>query len=134
MIGLDTNVLLRYLLQDDPSQSVIATSTLEQAIAAGETFFVSDIVLCECVWVLESALRMLKADIVLLLDQVLRLSHISFQDSETLWRAFDAYQTGKGDFSDYLIGEIARRMDCDHTLTFDRALRGSPVFQVIANR
>ena len=122
MIALDTNVLVRYLVEDDEKQTAAAASAIERAVAAGEELFVPDLVLCETVWVLAASYKVARAAIVATLRDLLRAKHLAFASSDQLTRALDAYARGKGDFADYLIRENARAAGCDEVLTFVRAL------------
>ena len=131
MIGLDTNILVRYLTQDDPVQARMATRTIEQAADRGESFHITEFVLCELVWVLEDAYGYSRDTIAEVLERILRTAPFRFRNKDALWRALHEYRVGKADFSDYLIGQLAREAGCEQTLTFDRSLRKHPSFQVL---
>ncbi len=122
MIGLDTNVLVRFLVRDDEKQSRRATKLIKGAVERGEQLFVSDIVMCETVWVLSSAYGFTRAEIVDALGGLVRARNLVFGSTDRLARALDAYRDGKGDFADYLIREHARAAGADTVATFDRAL------------
>ena len=122
MIALDTNVLVRFLVKDDEAQSRRATKLIEQAVAAGEQIFIGDIVMCETVWVLASAYRFSRTEIVDALSLLLRAKSVVFRSADRVARALDAYRKGKGDFADYLIREHASSAGAETVVTFDRAL------------
>lgn len=122
MIALDTNVLVRFLVEDDKAQSEKATRLIRRAIASGEALFVSDLVLCETVWVLLAAYRVSKDEAGAVLTRLLKARHLRFSDHGSLSRALESFLAGKGDFADYLIREHARAAGCDEVATFDRAL------------
>ena len=122
MIALDTNVLVRFLVVDDKAQSAKAARLVERAVARNETLFVSDIVLCETVWVLLSAYQVSRAEVGQVLGELLRATHLGFRDADELLRALEAFGGGKGDFADCLIQEHARSAGCAEVATFDRAL------------
>ena len=122
MIALDTNVLVRYLVEDDARQAAAAASFIARSIAEGEGLFVSDVVVCETVWVLGGSYHVGRKEIASLLRNVLRARHLVFRAVDQLIRALDAYEAGKGDFADYLIREHARAADCEQVATFDRVL------------
>jgi predicted nucleic-acid-binding protein len=128
MIALDTNVLLRFLVEDDPAQCRLAKALVERAIDAGTPCFVADVVVCEAVWVLEVSYKVRRPEITRVLDQMLRAQHLFFASSERLWRAASAFAAGRGDFADYLIRECAREGGCEAVATFDRALLQEPGF------
>ena len=122
MIALDTNVLVRYLVKDDANQTALAAALIDRHIAADEPLFVSDIVVCETVWVLQVSYRVARADVAALLRQLFRARHLLFRAVDQLTRALDAYAAGKGDFADYLIREHARAAEADAVATFDAVL------------
>ena len=109
MIALDTNVLVRYLVEDDARQTAQAAALIERAIADDESLYVSDVVVCETVWVLSVAYKVGRKEIVAVLRNLFRARHLAFETVEQLIRALDAYEAGKGDFADYLIREHARK-------------------------
>lgn len=131
MKGLDTNVLVRYLVQDDPKQFAVAKRELESAVQTGERFFISPIVLCELVWVLETAYGCSKGEVVDTLERVLRTAQFDVLEKAVVWGAWEEYKNGKGDFSDYYLGRSHRQSGADITLTFDKALSTSAFFQVL---
>lgn len=122
MIGLDTNVLVRYLVEDDPRQCALATALIDRVVANDETLFVSDVVVCETVWVLSISYRIGRTEIVALLRDLFRARHLEFLATDQLVRALDAYIAGRGDFADYLIREHARAAECESVATFDKVL------------
>jgi len=131
MIGLDTNILVRYLTQDDPGQSRKATHEIEKARSAGQTFFIADIILCELVWVLETAYGYDRKEIVPVLENILRTKQFKFDNKDLLWKSLAGYRTQKGDFADHLIGQSSHEAGCRETLTFDTGLKNNPVFRVL---
>jgi len=122
MIALDTNVLIRFLVEDDEAQSRRAIELIEGAVARDEQLFISDIVMCETVWVLSSAYRFSRAEIVDALSQLLRARLVVFSSADNLARALDAYRKERGDFADFLIREHARSAGAETVATFDGAL------------
>jgi len=131
MIGLDTNILVRYLTQDDPTQSRKATHEIEKARSAGHMFFIADIVLCELVWVLETAYGCDRKEIVPVLENILRTKQFQFDNKDLLWKSLADYRSIKGDFADHLIGHTAHKAGCRETLTFDSGLKNNPAFRVL---
>ena len=131
MKGLDTNVLARYLTQDDPAQSRAVDTLVSKAIDEGEPLHIDDIVLCELVWALRGVYRKEKAVIVTALEKIAGSALFSFNDREVLRRAIADYRGGGGDFADYLIGHRNRRAGCERTVTFDRGLKGAQTFSVL---
>ena len=131
MIGLDTNVLVRYLTQDDPAQAQKATQIIEAVADQGEVFYITSVVLCELVWVLDDAYGYSRGDIQAVLDRILRTAPFRFDNKAQLWHAFHDYQTGRADFSDYLIGRLGTYAGCAETVTFDTSLNNSPHFRLL---
>jgi predicted nucleic-acid-binding protein len=122
MIGLDSNVLVRFLIEDDKAQSQKAARLVARAVAREEPLFVSDIVLCETVWVLLSAYRVPRGEVAAILGRLLKAKHLSFADGDRLERALQSFIAGKGDFADYLVREQALAAGCSAVATFDRTL------------
>ena len=131
MTGLDTNLLVRYLTQDDPLQAETATRVIEEKAEQDSAFFISSVVICELIWVLESAYRYAQDQVVPVLEQLLRTRQFRFEDKDLLWQSLADYRMGKADFADYLIGRTGARAGCDRTFTFDRGLRDTPRFEVL---
>ncbi|MBI2156103.1 MAG: type II toxin-antitoxin system VapC family toxin [Candidatus Rokubacteria bacterium] len=131
MTGLDTNVLVRYLTQDDPVQSRKANAIIAGAVDRGEPCPINAIVLCELVWVLREAYRLDKPTVIATLEKVLDTAQLVVEQADLARRALDDYCRGRGDFADYLIGWRNRQAGCSDTATFDRALRRSVLFRVL---
>jgi predicted nucleic-acid-binding protein len=131
MRGLDTNVLVRYIAQDDPHQSLAAERIVEDALAENESIYICVIVLCELVWVLRSAYRLTKLEIIPKLDEMLSTPQFLIQHDSLVRESLSLWRSGRGDFSDHLIGALNRAADCRETVSFDRALAGTEGFLVI---
>lgn len=121
MIGLDTNVLVRYLTQDDATQSAMANRLIERTLSAERPGFISTIVLCELVWVLQGAYECAHAEIVQVLDRLLRAKPLVVEQADLVWQAKQVFAAGKADFADCLIERTGNAGGCEHTVTFDRA-------------
>ena len=122
MIGVDTNVLVRYLVKDEPEQFKAAASLFENNDNQKQGFFVSDIVLCELVWVLESAYKIKRDEVAMTLDRILRSEPFVFDHKNELWGALRDYRKGRADYADYLICRLGDRAGCGQTVTFDNGL------------
>ena len=131
MIGLDTNILVRYLTQDDPVQSMKATAEMEKGLSAGHMFFIADTVMCELVWVLETAYGYDCREIDPVLENILRTKQFQFENKDLLWKSLADYRNKKGDFADHLIGQAGHKAGCLETLTFDAGLKNNPNFRVL---
>ncbi len=130
MTGVDTNVVVRYLIEDDPGQADRIFGFLRQARQTGEPVFVSIIVLCETARVLKTTYGKSRSEILASLEHLLELDVLEFEDGETLRKAALLARSGKGDLADYLIGHRNLRLGCRHTVTFNRSLKGTPAFRV----
>ncbi|HEX5715839.1 MAG TPA: type II toxin-antitoxin system VapC family toxin, partial [Thermoanaerobaculia bacterium] len=122
VIGLDTNILIRLLVRDDPGQTALAERLLQEAADNGEPCFISDPVLCEVEWVLESNYRAKRGDVLAAVQELLAGDLFVFEDREILREAIVRYQESKADFSDCLIGAKARARGARTTYTFERVL------------
>jgi len=120
MIGLDTNVLIRYITQDDREQADIATHWIETNCSIKKPGWISAIVLCEMVWVLSRAYDYDKATVHSVLQRVFLACELVVEAQEDAWVALRAYAQGNADFSDYLIACMNRSAGCEYTVTFDR--------------
>lgn len=131
MIGLDTNVLVRYLVQDDPAQARAAAATIEGAASRGDGLFLAAVTLCELVWVLESAYQRPRAAIAAALEQIARTGDFTIEHADHVRAAVAAYRTTSADFADTLVGRLNEAAGCEHTVTFDRGLKRVPQFRVL---
>lgn len=129
MTAIDTNVLLRYVVQDDPPQSARASRFINHMQAAGDRVFISKIVLCEAVWTLRYHYKYAKPDILHLLESLFAQSSFEIEDEASALRARDDYRRhAQGDFPDYWIGHTAKAQGCDPVRTFDQGMKGSALF------
>ena len=131
MIGLDTNVLVRYLTQDDPGQTRRANALINDALDRDDRCAISIVVLCEVVWVLRDAYRLDRATIASTIERVLDTAEFVIEERDVARRALADYRRGPGDYADYVIGWQNRQAGCGETATFDRALRGNDLFRVL---
>ena len=131
MKAVDTNVLVRYLVQDDPAQGRKAAAYIEDAAAAGEQILIGNIVLCETVWVLDSAYGYPKDEIAAAIEKVLQSGTFQFETKDIVWTALEEYRALRADFADCVIGRVHRSLGCEPTATFDASLRKLPTFQLL---
>ena len=134
MIGLDTNVLVRYLVRDDPSQTTVATGLIESRCTADDPGRVTLVVLCELVWVLDRGYGYARSAIAEVLRRILSASDLQAEQPDLAWQALNLYERDKADFADYVIGLCNRQSQVDVTYTFDRRAAGSDLFKVLPNR
>lgn len=119
MIGLDTNVLVRYITQDGP-EAARANALLERKTAKVASYFIPTICLCEMVWVLNRAYGYRREQIARILASVLKTESFVVESAEMVSQAITDYAKGPADFSDYLLGHISRAHGATHVVTFDR--------------
>ncbi len=129
MIGVDTNVLVRYIVEDDPKQSPAAFAMIDRLLERGERLFIPQIVVCELVWVLAFAYKYKRAEIVTILNTLRRGAQVTVEGADQVKRAIDAYAAGRGDVADFLIAERAEAVGCSAVATFDEALHGDSRFR-----
>ena len=124
MIGVDTNVVVRYLTRDDPTQYEKARRLIDREVAKGEPVFVSLLVLLETEWVLRSRYDLTKPDIVSAFSALLDTVDLTIEDEPSVESALYSWKDSVADFADCLIEARNRRLGCRATATFDgRALK-----------
>ncbi|MBI5097983.1 MAG: type II toxin-antitoxin system VapC family toxin [Nitrospirae bacterium] len=131
MKGIDTNVLVRYLVMDDEEQAKTASACIKKIADNGELCFISVIVLCELIWVLESAYEFPKNEIAGAVDKILATKQFEIESRDVVRFAVNDYREGKGDFADYVIGRKNRLIGCEFTFTFDRSLKAHDCFMLL---
>ena len=131
MIGLDTNVVLRYLLQDDPKQTRRANEIIDGRLSEREPGFLSLACVLEIVWALRSLLRQDAVEIAMHLEHLLAADSLVIQNEQQVFEAAFALKRGTGEFEDALIGALNAWAGCERTLTFDRRAGRLPGFEVI---
>ena len=131
MIGLDTHVLIRYLVQDDPKQSVVATKFIESKCTEESPCFIGKIVLCELAWVLESNYYQSRSQISKIIEQLLQIGQIEVEDPVVVWGALSDYQNSNIDFPDHLLARVNNSRGCKFTATFDKKAAKHPPFKLL---
>ena len=120
MNGLDTNILVRHLVQDDPAQAALVGRFIQDECTQDEPCVLNRIVLCELLWVLERAYGYSRETISEALEQVVRTSQFQIEDLQAVWSALRTYRKTTADFSDCLLGETNRQLGCASTVTLDK--------------
>ena len=118
MIGLDTNVLVRYVMQDDPRQSPRATRLIE-SLSPDEPGFVPVVALVELVWVLSGSYGLDRTQVATVLDTLLRSKELVLDRAALVTQALNRYSAAGADFADALIERIAAAAGCSATMSFD---------------
>jgi predicted nucleic-acid-binding protein len=131
MIGLDTNVVIRYLVLDDPIQAAAAERLID-SLSAEESGFVSLVVITEIVWVLKSSYRHKKAEIVRVLETLLQTRELVVEQGQLVADALRRFSDGDADFADYLIQLCGQAAGCAHTFTFDQSAASAAGMRLLA--
>ena len=126
MIGLDANVLVRFLTQDDPEQAARANNLIEANCSRYEPGRISMVVLCELTWILTGAYGYEKKLVVQVLELILASRELSVENEDIVRSALTAFRRGKADFADYVIVFSNRNAKCESTYSFDRKLAKHP--------
>ena len=129
MIGIDTNVIVRYIVQDDPKQARAATKLIEHACSRDNPGFINHIVMCEIVWVLKRNYKLDKASICQVIEQIIRTDRIVIEDIQLVWKALETYKETKADFADCLLAQRNRQAGCRYTVTLDDAASATPGYR-----
>jgi predicted nucleic-acid-binding protein len=131
VIAVDTNVLLRLLVGDDPSQAAKARRLFDRADAQQKTIWVSDTVLVELVWTLARAYSRDRADIVKALRTLSSHATVVLESAAAVRDATDAFERGRADFADCFLCIKAQMVGCDEVATFDRGMRALPAVRLL---
>ena len=124
MIGLDTNVLVRYVTQDDPVQSAKATAWIEGRLTPDNPGFISVVAMVETVWVLERTYSVADRDIAAFIERLLQADVLVIENEQQVFAAMVTLKESQGSFADALIAALGAKAGCFDTLTFDqKALR-----------
>ncbi len=130
MIALDTNVLIRYLTRDDEPQWEKSVKIIE----SGELCFIFNLVLCEIIWVLRSkSYQLSKDEIINTIEMMLQCPVFEWENTSVVYQSLQRFKQGKGDFSDYLIGTIAKSFNCNTTVTYDLKLKNEKGFTCLSD-
>ena len=131
MIGLDTNILVRYLAQDDAIQSELATQIIERRLTKESPGFISVVTMVETVWVLDRVYGLSNREIAAAVERILQADTLRVQNEQESFTAMIALKTGAGSFSDALIGALGTWAGCSVTLTFDKKAKRLKQFQIV---
>jgi predicted nucleic-acid-binding protein len=130
VIGLDTNVLVRYLTQDDPRQAQIAARLIDGGLTAEQPGFISAIVLAELLWVLEDLYSATREELAECTERLLRARQLVVEHAAAVQLAIRTYRRVRCGLVDCLIAEIARDKGCERVVTFDRNAAKSGLFEI----
>ncbi len=128
MIGLDTNILVRYLTQDHPVESRRAAELIERRLTEKNPGFISIVTIVETVWVLDRAYGFLNHEIAAAVERMLQMDVFIVENEQEVFAAMIAVKKHQGSFADVVIGALGVRAGCSRTLTFDRKAARLPDF------
>lgn len=132
MIGLDTNILVRLLIEDDPVQTPLVFRLLGEALASNEVCYVSDVALCELEWVLVSSYDASRSEVASAFQRLFDQPGFLFDDPQSLRRALNRYRLSRVEFSDLLLGGRGQACGVRTTYTFDRPLSRQDGFSLLS--
>ena len=130
MIAIDTNILVRYITQDDKLQSQAAEKLLAKYDGKNQSIFINNIVLCELIWVLERGYKYSKDQITATMRIIFSTTEFAFEHHNILWLTLEDYESNKADFADCLIAQLNQHYSCDQTFTFDKATASNSLFKI----
>ena len=129
MIGLDTNILVRYILNDDPVWSQSAQNFIDNACTIDNPGYINFVVLAELMWLLSNQPSWGRVELATVVDQLLRADNLEIEDPELLEIALSKFRSGKADFADYLIAGLNEKANAAPTITIDRVAARDSGFQ-----
>lgn len=132
MNAIDTNVLVRFLVNDDPAQAEQVRQLFADAEQQRAVLFVPLLVLLETIWVLESAYEVQRPDLIEALGDLLLLPILQFEQRDAVQATLAIAMTHCMDLPDVLIAQSARKSGCERVLTFDRKAARSDVFELLS--
>lgn len=131
MIGVDTNVLVRYILDDDPVWSPAAMKFMTETVTPDNNGYINLLTLAEMVWALKKEARFDRVKLVHVIETLLQSENLVLGDADIVVRALTRFRSGNADFADYLIAELNSARGAVPTVTIDkRAARNEAFFQL----
>ena len=118
MIGIDTNIFLRFYLKDNPDQSARAAALI-QSFAPPELGYISLVTLAELIWVLDRTYRKSRGEISALIRGLLESKQVILENPDAVDQALRRFESTNADFSDCLIERLCASAGCTKTVTFD---------------
>lgn len=134
MIGIDTNVLLRVIIADEPKQAETARNFIRNHCSADDPGYVSHITLVELVWTLGKAYQLSREDIGRAVEQILETAQLDVESSNDVAAALKDYRKGTADFADCLLARVNAAAGCDYTVTLDRKAARLTGFKLLPAR
>jgi predicted nucleic-acid-binding protein len=134
LIGIDTNVLVRYILDDDPVWSVPAQHFIDHDCTLESPGFINLVVLVELVWVLKQTPSWGKDEICTVVSELLLADNIVVENADLVATTLEAYKKGHADFPDFIIAAVNQAAGVTHTVTIDKVASAEPGFARLTKR
>lgn len=131
MIGIDTNLLLRLLLDDDPAQNAKIDALMDRHATLPDSVMLADVVLAEAIWTLRTVYEQPKSALVAALKKLLAQPAFAFENRPALEQAIASFSSTNAGFSDCLIAAKLTALGCDFSATFDKKMRALPGIKVL---
>jgi len=132
VIGLDTNIIVRYLVRDDLVQTQKAVRLFERRLTEEDPGFISVAVVLETAWVIEKIYEFTDVEIATAIEGLLQADNLVVENEQAVFAAMRILKEGHGSLADALIGNICSQVGCSYTLTFDRKASRLPGFTLLA--
>ena len=133
MIGIDTNVLVRVIVADDPKQASVARDFIRDRCTPDDPGFVSNLVLAELAWILARGYGYSRIEIAGAIERIMETVQLQVESPTDVASALVDYRAGPAGFSDCLIGHTNHTAECSHTVTFDRKAAKLAGFELLAS-
>jgi predicted nucleic-acid-binding protein len=131
MIGIDTNIVVRLIVDDEPKQAVAARDFIRDRCTPDDPGYISNIVLAEVAWILARGYGYSRNDIADAIERVMETAQLQIESSSDVAAALADYRRGPAGFTDCLIGHLNRTAECTHTITFDRKAAKLAAFELL---
>lgn len=132
MIGIDTNILVRFFIQDDPIQFEMSRKFLMMECSSSRPGLVNTVVLCELIWTLKRVYGLKKPQLIYIIEQMLEVKQLSLEKSDLIRKALEVFRKSKADFSDCLVGLLNQKAGCDRSETFDKSASKLEEFELLS--
>ncbi len=131
MTGIDTNILVRYLVQDNPEQTQKAVAFMDRQLNNNNPGYISSVTMAETVWVLTRSYAFPDREVADAVERLLQAEVLVVENGDEVFTAAAALRTGRGKFTDALIGALAASAGCESVVTFDRKAVRLPGFKLL---
>ena len=120
MIGIDSNILVRLIVADEPGQVAIARNFIHEHCTSDDPGYISNVVLAEVVWILSRGYKYSRGQVAVAIERMMDTAQLQIESTTDVAAALADYRRGPAGFTDCFIGHLNRTSECTHTVTFDR--------------